>query len=229
MVGAAGIVCADARDLGPAQRRAWLAQPRVGIPAAPAGRRLLRSCPILVASWALGGLYLSLGPSVAATLFGLHSHLVGGLVVTLLCGTGAATAFGLRARDTDQVLGLAASLLAAGMIVTLAGVEAEVAVLAGAGTLIAGVGFGASALGCFGTLGTARGPRRARRAVRRRLRHRRTSPSASRRSLAGFASTSVGLHTTAVVYGVAVVALSLAALAGRRVLAERRRVPELCG
>src|SRR3989441_4308489 len=42
--------------------------------------------PIIVASWALGGLYLSLGPSVAAGLFGLRNHLIGGLVVTLLAG-----------------------------------------------------------------------------------------------------------------------------------------------
>ena len=52
--------------------------------------------PIIVASWALGGLYLSLGPSVAVSLFGLTNHLIGGLVVTLLWGTGAVTAFALR-------------------------------------------------------------------------------------------------------------------------------------
>jgi MFS family permease len=36
--------------------------------------------PIIVASWALGGLYLSLGPSVAVSIFGLSNHLIGGLV-----------------------------------------------------------------------------------------------------------------------------------------------------
>ena len=45
---------------------------------------LISLLPILVASWAIAGLYLSLGPSVAAGVFGLSSHLVGGLVVTLL-------------------------------------------------------------------------------------------------------------------------------------------------
>jgi MFS family permease len=66
--------------------------------------------PILVASWALGGLYLSLGPSVATSLPSLHSHLIGGLVVTLLCGTGAATAVALRTTGTARVLRLAATL-----------------------------------------------------------------------------------------------------------------------
>jgi len=57
--------------------------PRLGVP--PRLRRdVYALVPILVASWALGGLYLSLGPSVAASLFGLSNHLIGGLVVTLL-------------------------------------------------------------------------------------------------------------------------------------------------
>ena len=47
--------------------------PRLGVPARlrPAFYALI---PIIMASWALGGLYLSLGPSVAASLFGLSSH-----------------------------------------------------------------------------------------------------------------------------------------------------------
>jgi hypothetical protein len=44
-----------------------------------------------MAGWALAGLYLSRGPSIAVSLFGLSNHLIGGLVVTLLCGNGAVT------------------------------------------------------------------------------------------------------------------------------------------
>ena len=65
---------------------------------------VLALAPIIVASWAIGGLYLSLGPSVAAGVFGLTSHLIGGLVVTLLCGTGAITSFVLRKLPTPRVL-----------------------------------------------------------------------------------------------------------------------------
>ena len=81
--------------------------PRLGVPAR-LRPDVLALVPILVASWALGGLYLSLGPSVAASLFGLSSHLIGGLVVTLLCGTGAVTAFALRAWRADRILKSAA-------------------------------------------------------------------------------------------------------------------------
>ena len=62
--------------------------PVLGIPAR-LRRDVLSLVPIIVASWALGGLYLSLGPSVAAGIFGLSNHLIGGFVVTLLCGAGA--------------------------------------------------------------------------------------------------------------------------------------------
>src|SRR6266849_5783820 len=145
--------------------------------------------PIIVASWALGGLYLSLGPSVAGSLFGLRNHLIGGLVVALLCGAGALTAFLLRAWPTSRVLGIAASLLSAGTALTLAGVEVNAVVLAGVGTVVAGVGFGASALASFRTL--------ARLAA----------------IGAGVAATSFGLHPTAVVYSLGIVALGLIALA----------------
>jgi MFS family permease len=196
-------------------------KPRVGIPAR-LRPEVYAIVPILAASWALGGLYLSLGPSVAASLFGLHSHLVGGLVVTLLCGTGAVTAFVLRARPTDSVLVVSGGLLAAGTVLTLAGVEAGSAAVAATGTVVAGVGFGASALGCFGTLARLAAPaeRGELFAVAFVIAYLAFSLPAI---LAGFASTSVGLHDTAVVYGLGVIVLSLAALAAQAMLARRTR------
>jgi MFS family permease len=195
-------------------------KPRVGIPAR-LRPEVYAIVPILAASWALGGLYLSLGPSVAASLFGLHSHLVGGLVVTLLCGTGAVTAFLLRAWPTDRVLVVSGGLLASGTVLTLAGLEAGSAVVAAAGTVVAGVGFGASALGCFGTLARLAAPEERGElfAVAFVIAYLAFSLPAI---LAGFASTSVGLHDTAVVYGLGVVVLSLAALAAQALLAARR-------
>jgi Major Facilitator Superfamily len=193
--------------------------PRLGVP--PRLRPdVLALVPILVASWALGGLYLSLGPSVAASLFGLSSHLIGGLVVTLLCGTGAVTAFVLRAWRADRILAVGAALLTAGMALTLAGVEAQNVTLAGAGTVIAGLGFGASALACFGTLARLAAPaeRGELFAVAYVIAYLAFSLPAV---LAGLAAASFGLHATAVVYGVAVAVLSLTALAAQRMRAAR--------
>jgi MFS family permease len=176
--------------------------------------------PIIAAQWALGGLYLSLGPSVAASLFGLSNHLIGGLVVTLLCGAGALTALVLRAWPTKRVLGISAILLAAGTALTLAGVEAHAVALAGAGTVVAGVGFGASALASFGTLArlAAPGERSELLAVALVIAYLAFSLPAL---AAGFASTSFGLHTTTVVYSLGVVALGLTALAAQRLRSEK--------
>jgi predicted MFS family arabinose efflux permease len=176
--------------------------------------------PIIVASWALGGLYLSLGPSVAAGIFGLRNHLIGGLVVTLLCGAGALTAFAMRRWPTNRVLGISAILLSGGTALTLAGVEVHSVALAAAGTVLAGVGFGASALATFGTLARLAGPgeRSELLAVALVIAYVAFSLPAV---AAGFAATSVGLHTTTVVYSLGVVALGLIAVTAQRMRSVR--------
>jgi len=185
-------------------------KPRVGIPAR-LRPDVLALTPMLVASWALGGLYLSLGPSVAASLFGLTNHLVGGLVVTLLCATGAITAFALRGWPTDRVLRIAAVLLTVGTATTLVGVQMQSIAIAAAGTVVAGIGFGGSALACFGTLARLAAPEERGEvfAVAFVISYLAFSLPAV---VAGFAATSLGLHTTAVVYGLVVVGLSLLTL-----------------
>lgn len=177
--------------------------------------------PIIVASWALGGLYLSLGPSVAASIFGMRNHLVGGLVITLLCGAGAVTAFTLRKWPTTTVLVISAVLLSTGNALTLAGVEAGAVALAVVGTLVAGVGFGASALAAFGTLArlAAPGERSELLAVALVIAYLAFSLPAI---AAGFAATSFGLHATTVVYGLGVIVLGLVALAVQRTRSARQ-------
>jgi MFS family permease len=173
--------------------------------------------PIIVASWALGGLYLSLGPSVAVSLFALTNHLIGGLVVTLLCGAGALTAFALRGWPTSRVLGVSAALLSAGTALTLAGVETHAVLVAGIGTVVAGAGFGASGLGTFGTLARIAGPGERSELLAAALVIAYVAFSLPAVA-AGFATTSFGLRQTMVVYSLGVVALGVIALAaqGRR-------------
>ncbi|AGZ38871.1 MFS transporter [Actinoplanes friuliensis] len=188
--------------------------PKLGVPARLRGA-VLALVPIIVASWALGGLYLALGPSVAVGVFGLSNHLIGGLVVTLLCGTGAVTAFALRTWPTPRVLTIAGALLTVGTAVTLAGVLTESVVLGAVGTVLAGIGFGASALASFGTIALLAAPHERGElfAVALTIAYVAFSLPAV---IAGFAATSVGLHTTAVVYSTVVVVLGVAALAAQR-------------
>ncbi|NUP45393.1 MAG: MFS transporter, partial [Streptomyces sp.] len=175
---------------------------------------------ILVASWALGGLYLALGPSVAAGLFGLSSHVIGGLVVTLLCAPASVTAFVLRPWPTERTLALGASLLAVGTGVGLAGVEADSVLAAALGTAVAGVGFGAAGLASFGTLARIAEPaeRGELFAVAFVISYLAFSIPAV---AAGFATTDVGLHRTAVVYSAAVIAFGALALVAQRVRTSR--------
>jgi MFS family permease len=193
--------------------------PALGIPAR------LRSdvyalVPIIVASWALGGLYLSLGPSVAATLFGFGSHLIGGLVVTLLWGTGSLTAFALRRWPAGRALGISAVLLSTGTAVTLAGIETHTAALGVVGTVVAGGGFGASGLGSFGTLARIAGPGERSEVLAAALVIAYLAFSLPAIA-AGFAATSVGLRPTTVVYSLGVIALGIVALAAQRIRAAR--------
>jgi MFS family permease len=188
-------------------------KPRLGIPVR-LRPDVFALVPIIVASWALGGLYLSLGPSVAASLFGLTNHLIGGLLITLLCGAGALTAFGLRNWPISRVLEISAILLSAGTALTLTGVEVHSVALAGAGTVAAGAGFGASALGSFGTLARIAGPGERSELLASALVIAYLAFSLPAVA-AGFATTSVGLHPTTVVYSLGVVAFGLVALAAQ--------------
>jgi MFS family permease len=193
--------------------------PRLGIPARVRAD-VVALVPIIIASWALGGLYLSLGPSVAAGIFGLRNHLIGGLVVTLLCGAGALTAFALRTWPVTRVLLISATLLSTGTALTLTGVELHMVELAGAGTVVAGIGFGASGLATFGTLARIAGPgeRSALLAAALVIAYLAFSLPAV---AAGFAATLFGLHTTTVVYSLGIVALSLIALAAQGMRSRR--------
>lgn len=190
-------------------------RPRVGVPPrVRSGFAVI--VPILLASWALAGLYLSLGGSVVAQVFGVRDHLVGGLTVVALVGTGAVTAFALRGRVPVTLLVPAAWLLAAGTVVTLAGVLTGVLALAAVGAVVAGLGFGSAAYATFGTMSTLAAP------------HERGELFAALYTLAylafsvpamvaGVAATLGELRPTALVYGGVVAVLAVvAAVLGRR-------------
>ena len=94
---AAGIVAVLAMAEPGSRRPGVLAslRPRIAVPR-QARATFAGAVPCFVATWALGGLYLSLGPSLAATATGSPNLLWGGLVIFLICGTGATAAFVLR-------------------------------------------------------------------------------------------------------------------------------------
>lgn len=202
--------------------RASLA-PRLGVPAR-LRVDLLALAPVLMASFALLGLYLSLGPSVAASTFGLTNHLIGGLVVSLLAAAGSVATFVLRTWPVGRVRAVSAGLLVGGTVLTLIGVAVTTVALAGVGTVIAGIGFGGASLAVFGTLARLAAPEErgelfALAYVVGYLAF--SIPSV----VAGFAATSAGLRPTTVVYAIVVAALSASALALQAMQSRTRRRP----
>jgi hypothetical protein len=129
-------------------------------------------------------------------------------------------AFVLRTWPTGRVLDIGAVLLTAGTTLTLAGVLVHSVSMAGAGTLVAGAGFGASALASFGTLSRLAAPEQRGElfAVAYTVAYLAFCLPAV---FAGFASASVGLRSTALVYGLGVVALALTALVAQRARSNR--------
>jgi len=182
---------------------------RVEIPA-PARRAFRALTPGLVATWALAGLYLSLGPSLVVVLLGLRSHIVGGLVPATLCATTALASILSRTWSARRAVVFGTLVLAGGVLVTFAGIRAGSATLLFAGSAIAGVGFGPAFAGSFRTLAplaepTARAGLLAAVYVVSYLAF--SVPAV----IAGLAVTRWGLRDSASGYSLAVVVLALAA------------------
>lgn len=126
-------------------------KPEVGIP--PAARPLfVASAPALAATWALGGLYLSLGPSLAIHLLGSESHVAGGLVVVALAGTGALASALARSVEPRLLVARASLALLVGVAITLVAVASGSTALLYLGSVVAGAGFGTAFSGVFRSL-----------------------------------------------------------------------------
>ncbi|MFB4278496.1 MFS transporter [Nonomuraea sp. MTCD27] len=204
-------------------------RPRVAMPAYLRAD-IVPVVPAMVAGWALAGMYLSLGPSVAAELLGLHNHLVGGVVVTLLTGAGALAVSLLRSRPASSLLAPSSATLGLGTLISLAGLAEDLLWLAAAGTLVAGLGFGASVLATFGTFARVAKPheRSAVFALANIIGYLGNSVPAM---LGGIAVTALGLRTATVIYALAIVAITFSALVLRlnQVRVKRRAAMVPCG
>lgn len=108
--------------------------------------------PATAACWALGGLIISLGPSVVRSLTGADSVVLTGLVVAALTGTGGIAILIVGSRPPELVLALGMSLLVVGMAATIAALVVGSVGLYFAATVVAGVGFGSGILGVLRTL-----------------------------------------------------------------------------
>src|SRR5204863_8727954 len=96
-------------------------RPQVRVPRGVRGA-FAAAVPGLVGVWALGGFYLSLGPSLAAQLLHSKNLLWGGVLIFLLTGLGAATSAVLGKRSPHGVMLGGCLALIVGALVTLASI-----------------------------------------------------------------------------------------------------------
>lgn len=78
-------------------------RPQVAVPR-PVRGAFAAAVPCLIATWALGGLYLSLGGSLTAGVLRVPDRLVGGLVVTALTAAGAVASLVVRDLPPRRVM-----------------------------------------------------------------------------------------------------------------------------
>ncbi|MGI8547794.1 MAG: MFS transporter [Gemmatimonadaceae bacterium] len=100
--------------------------------------------PSISATWALGGLYLSLGSSVIATVLDVHSHFVVGLVLGafFIAGMAGTVLSAVLPPQLREWFGYATLTL--GVLVTVAAMLISALPLYVVGSVIAGLGFGAA-------------------------------------------------------------------------------------
>ena len=184
--------------------------PSVGLP--PGTRPVFFALvPAICATWALAGLYLSLGSSIVGTVLGVRSHFVVGLVlgVFFLAGLGGTVVSASLPARVRGWFGNGALVL--GVLVTVVALVRGTTPLYVGGSVVAGVGFGAAFRSVVNALGEA-------------------APSAERGQVfatmyvvsyvafsvpalaAGLAVARFGLEPTAVAYGALDVALVLVAM-----------------
>jgi MFS family permease len=126
-------------------------RPHVAVP--PQSKRILaRLTPANIGAWSLGGFYLSLMPTVVATTMNVASPWVGGVVVAALMLTASIAVATLRNWSARRLVLTGTSILPVGVLITMGGIEQHQVVALFAGTMIAGVGFGATFSGILRAL-----------------------------------------------------------------------------
>jgi MFS family permease len=126
-------------------------RPHVSVPPEARGA-LAVATPCLVAVWALGGFYLSLGPSLAAQQVHSHDLTWGGVLILLFTGLGAASSVALFKGEPSRVMLGGCLVLIAGAVVTSGSIDIGSPAVFFVGTAVAGLGFGPAFMGAYRTV-----------------------------------------------------------------------------
>lgn len=184
-------------------------RPRVAVPR-QARATFLVGTPCFVAVWALGGFYLSLGPSLVAQATGSPNALWGGFVIFLLYGIAAATMVALRGVSSRMAMLAGSLFLLVGVAVTFVAIATTIPATLFAGTALAGVGVGLGFMGVFRMITALARPGENAALVAAIFVVAYLAFSVPALG-AGVAATNVGLQRTALVYSAALAVLAASA------------------
>jgi MFS family permease len=177
------------------------------VPASIRGAFLLSSLGVL-ASWSIGGLFMSLGPQLAAIELDTQNHLAGGAAILLLTGSGAISQLVFQRAAPWRLTAYGAIVLALGLGAVVGSLSLDSAPVFLAASAVTGLGWGAAFLGALRSL-TAVIPAASRaRTMSAFYLVAYTSLSAPALA-AGLVVSSWGLVTTFRVFGLVVAALAL--------------------
>jgi MFS family permease len=184
--------------------------------------------PCLAATWALGGLYASLGPSLVAGVFGLDDHLVGSLLILALNGTGLVGSLTMRGLAPERGMVVGTLVFAGGVGGTIGALAAGSLPMFFVAAVVSGFGFGSAFLGAMATVtrNVAPGERAGLLSSVFIVSYLMFSVPAI---AAGIAAGVVGLTRTAEIYSAGVIVLALSAAAAlllRRRTADESALPE---
>jgi len=186
-------------------------RPRISVPR-PARGAFATALPCLIGLWALGGFYLSLGPSLAAQLLHSRNLLWGGVLIFLLSGLGTATTAALAKVNPARVMLAGCLAVTVGAAVTFVAIETGTPWALFLGTAIAGLGFGPGFLGAYRSTVTVPGVSPGERAGLITAIYVVSFVATAVPAVIGGITTALyGLHDTALVYSVAVGALTATA------------------
>ncbi|WP_084270379.1 MFS transporter [Patulibacter minatonensis] len=121
------------------------------VPATIRGAFLLSGLGVL-ASWSIGGLFMSLGPQLAAIELHTDNHLAGGVAILALTGSGAVAQLVFQRVAPWRLTSGGAVVLAVGLASVVGSLSLDSAALFLAASVLTGVGWGLAFLGALRSL-----------------------------------------------------------------------------
>ncbi len=115
-------------------------------------RDFLHASPAVIAGWATGGLFLSLGANIVRTELGGEAHVWQGLPVVVLAGVGAVTALLMRRRSARTTVLFGTAALGLGTLLSLIALGLHSLSFYLAASAVTGMGFGTAFSGVVASL-----------------------------------------------------------------------------